>query len=96
MERDSRSEINDELLSPFAELRDAEYRWFVALWEDASLADEQLRSPYGMLGGCSAIDLLRPSPWWFANLPIVRERRRERIMRCIREAHGMNRAGIYA
>jgi hypothetical protein len=84
------------LRSPFAELSDAEYRWFVELWGDAVSADAQLQSPYGILGGRSAVELLRPSSWWFANVPVLRERRHKRVMRRIREAHEMNRAGVYA
>jgi hypothetical protein len=92
VERDSRPEIS----SPFPELRDAEYRWFVTLWGEAQLADDQLTSRYGILGHRSAIELLRESPRWFSRVPFLRERRRERILHWIREAHGMNRAGTYA
>jgi len=96
MERDSRSEIRQNLRSPFPELSDSEYRWFVELWGDAGSADTQLTSPYGILDDRSAIELLRPVDHWFANLPFVSARRRARIMRHIREAHAMNRAGVYA
>jgi hypothetical protein len=90
VERDSRQHVS----SPSAELDDAEYYGFVTLWGDASLADAQLPSRYGILGGHSAIELLRQPGHWLAKLPIVRERKREHILHRIRQAHAMNRAAF--
>jgi hypothetical protein len=96
MERDSRQGVSASLSCAFAELTDGKYRAFVALWGDAKIADAQLASTYGILGGRSAIELLRMAHKGFGRLPVVARHRRRFVMHRILEAHTMNRAGVYA
>ena len=95
MERDSRQAIEIALRSPFVELSDDEYRWFVHLWGDTATADAQLTSAYGLFGNRSALELLRDGGG-FRFLPFLSAWRRRRLMAQIREIHGMNRGGTYA
>jgi hypothetical protein len=96
MERDSRQAMSDALGSPFPELTDAEYAGFVRLWGDRETADDQLNARYGLLGHRSALELLGDRGNFFLRLPLVRERRRRRLLLEIQQAHAMNRAGVYA
>jgi hypothetical protein len=86
--------------SPFPELTDTQFKLFVELWGDESLARKELTAPYGVLGGDSAISYLR------------RCRRRGIAGWCVRrivwlfdqtsafdlvyQEHCRNRAGVYS
>lgn len=86
--------------SPFPELTDTQFGLFIDLWGDEALAKKELTSPYGVLGGYSAIAYLRyvrgrGMAGWFGRR-IFRLLNQTSAFDLVYQAHCRNRAGIYS